>query len=126
MRRGDTLKAVNWRTSSQTPACTALGPKHGTEGDNKEWSGRQDPSFRSTSACQNPASHLHQGTQLHTHTFKPGKKASQAHVASPQIFINNEWHMSVSGRTFPTLNPATGDTICEVQEADKVRTLKNH
>ncbi|XP_043999156.1 aldehyde dehydrogenase family 1 member A3 [Gambusia affinis] len=40
-------------------------------------------------------------------------------VRYTKIFINNEWHTSVSGRTFPTLNPATGDTICEVQEADK-------
>ncbi|KAM4597309.1 retinaldehyde dehydrogenase 3 isoform 1-T1 [Fundulus diaphanus] len=40
-------------------------------------------------------------------------------VRNTKIFINNEWHTSISGRTFPTLNPATGDTICEVQEADK-------
>uniref|UniRef100_A0A3Q3ANZ3 Aldehyde dehydrogenase domain-containing protein n=1 Tax=Kryptolebias marmoratus TaxID=37003 RepID=A0A3Q3ANZ3_KRYMA len=36
-----------------------------------------------------------------------------------QIFINNEWHLSISGRTFPTFNPATGARICDVQEADK-------
>ena len=35
------------------------------------------------------------------------------------IFINNEWHNSVSGKTFPTLNPATGEVITEVQEGDK-------
>ncbi|XP_008403171.1 retinaldehyde dehydrogenase 3 isoform X2 [Poecilia reticulata] len=40
-------------------------------------------------------------------------------VRYTKIFINNEWHTSASGRTFPTRNPATGDTICEVQEADK-------
>jgi len=38
-----------------------------------------------------------------------------------QIFINNEWVDSVSGRKFPTLNPATGEKICDVQEGDKVR-----
>lgn len=37
-----------------------------------------------------------------------------------QIFVNNEWQDSVSGKVFPTCNPATGEQICEVQEADKV------
>uniref|UniRef100_A0A3Q3NGP4 Aldehyde dehydrogenase 1 family, member A2 n=1 Tax=Labrus bergylta TaxID=56723 RepID=A0A3Q3NGP4_9LABR len=36
-----------------------------------------------------------------------------------KIFINNEWQDSVSGKVFPTYNPATGEQICEVQEADK-------
>ena len=48
---------------------------------------------------------------------------------SPQLFINNEFVNSVSGKTFPTINPATGEKICDVQEADKVGTksviLKN-
>ncbi|XP_015524260.2 aldehyde dehydrogenase, mitochondrial [Neodiprion lecontei] len=34
------------------------------------------------------------------------------------IFINNEWHRSKSGKTFPTINPATGETITEIQEGD--------
>ncbi|XP_070570119.1 aldehyde dehydrogenase, mitochondrial-like [Ptychodera flava] len=36
-----------------------------------------------------------------------------------KIFINNEWHDSVSGKTFPTLNPTTGEKICDVAEGDK-------
>lgn len=36
-----------------------------------------------------------------------------------QIFINNEWHPSVSGKTFATVNPATEEVIAEVQEGDK-------
>ncbi|XP_060562790.1 aldehyde dehydrogenase 1A1-like isoform X3 [Ruditapes philippinarum] len=36
-----------------------------------------------------------------------------------QLFINNEWVNSVSGKTFPTLNPTNGKTICDVQEGDK-------
>lgn len=36
-----------------------------------------------------------------------------------QIFINNEYVNSVSGKTFPTINPATGQKICDVQEGDK-------
>ncbi|KDR23477.1 aldehyde dehydrogenase, mitochondrial [Zootermopsis nevadensis] len=35
------------------------------------------------------------------------------------IFINNEWHKSLSGKTFQTLDPATGQVIAEVQEGDK-------
>ncbi|KAI9032380.1 aldehyde dehydrogenase domain-containing protein [Hyaloraphidium curvatum] len=35
------------------------------------------------------------------------------------LFINNEFVASQSGKTFPSINPATGDVIVEVQEADK-------
>ncbi|KAJ4930804.1 hypothetical protein JOQ06_025111, partial [Pogonophryne albipinna] len=34
------------------------------------------------------------------------------------LFINNQWHDAVSGKTFPTINPATGEVICQVAEAD--------
>ena len=34
------------------------------------------------------------------------------------VFINNRFHDAVSGKTFPTLNPATGNTICHVAEGD--------
>ncbi|XP_031733389.1 retinaldehyde dehydrogenase 3 [Anarrhichthys ocellatus] len=40
-------------------------------------------------------------------------------VRHTKIFIDNEWHTSSSGRTFPTFNPATGVKICDVEEADK-------
>ena len=30
---------------------------------------------------------------------------------------------SVCGKTFPTINPCTGDVICEVAEGDKVRCV---
>uniref|UniRef100_A0A672Q820 aldehyde dehydrogenase (NAD(+)) n=1 Tax=Sinocyclocheilus grahami TaxID=75366 RepID=A0A672Q820_SINGR len=36
-----------------------------------------------------------------------------------QIFINNEWHDAVSKKTFPTINPATGEVICHVAEGGK-------
>ena len=35
-----------------------------------------------------------------------------------QLFINNEFVNSVSGKTFPTYNPATEEVIAQVQEAD--------
>lgn len=43
-----------------------------------------------------------------------------------QIFINNEWQDSVSGKLFPVYNPETGEQICEVQEAEKVNTYTEH
>ncbi|XP_069332495.1 aldehyde dehydrogenase 1A1-like isoform X2 [Eulemur rufifrons] len=36
-----------------------------------------------------------------------------------KIFINNEWHSSVSGKKFPVFNPATEEMICHVEEGDK-------
>jgi len=36
-----------------------------------------------------------------------------------KIFINNEFVASVSGKTFPTLNPCTGEKIVDVAEGDK-------
>jgi len=35
------------------------------------------------------------------------------------IFINNEWQEAASGKTFPTINPATEEVIADVQEGDK-------
>lgn len=40
-----------------------------------------------------------------------------------QLFINNQWHDAVSGKTFPTINPATVEVICQVAEADEVNSL---
>ncbi|CAG5114674.1 unnamed protein product, partial [Candidula unifasciata] len=40
-------------------------------------------------------------------------------VKYTQLFINNEFVNSASGKTFPTINPATGEKIADVQEADK-------
>lgn len=36
-----------------------------------------------------------------------------------QLFINNEWHKSKSGKTFATINPTTEQPIAEVQAAGK-------
>ncbi|MGA2184002.1 MAG: aldehyde dehydrogenase family protein [Bryobacteraceae bacterium] len=35
-----------------------------------------------------------------------------------KLLINNLWVDSESGKTFPTINPATGEEICQVAEAD--------
>lgn len=39
-------------------------------------------------------------------------------VSATKLLINNRWVESASGKTFPTVNPATGEEICRVAEAD--------
>ncbi|WP_013324932.1 aldehyde dehydrogenase family protein [Gloeothece verrucosa] len=39
-------------------------------------------------------------------------------IGPTQLLINNEWVESISGKRFETLNPATGEVICDVAEAD--------
>jgi aldehyde dehydrogenase (NAD+) len=39
-------------------------------------------------------------------------------LPSTKLLINNRWVPSESGKTFPTINPATGEEICQVAEAD--------
>jgi aldehyde dehydrogenase (NAD+) len=40
-------------------------------------------------------------------------------VKDQPLFVGGKWQDSVSGKTFATLNPATGETICQVAEGDK-------
>src|SRR4051794_34585090 len=46
-------------------------------------------------------------------TVKPPK------VKDQPLFIGGKWLDSASGKTFPTINPATGETICQVAEGDR-------
>src|SRR5919198_5205445 len=46
-------------------------------------------------------------------TVKPPK------VKDQPLFIGGKWQDSQSGKTFPTVNPATGEVICQVAEGDK-------
>jgi aldehyde dehydrogenase (NAD+) len=48
-----------------------------------------------------------------TRVVKPPK------VKDQPMFIGGKWVDSASGKTFPTINPATGETICQVAEGDK-------
>eukprot|EP00117_Sycon_ciliatum_P048399 scpid68634/ scgid34467/ Aldehyde dehydrogenase, mitochondrial; ALDH class 2; ALDH-E2; ALDH1 len=52
---------------------------------------------------------------------EPNAKRSpnMTEVKFTKIFINNEWRDSVSGKTFPNINPCTGDLLCDVAEGDK-------
>jgi aldehyde dehydrogenase (NAD+) len=52
------------------------------------------------------------------------KPRTQSVVKPPKVkdqplFIGGKWQDSVSGKTFATVNPATGETICQVAEGDK-------
>uniref|UniRef100_A0AAR2M5N6 Aldehyde dehydrogenase 1 family, member A3 n=1 Tax=Pygocentrus nattereri TaxID=42514 RepID=A0AAR2M5N6_PYGNA len=49
----------------------------------------------------------------------PAALLIRSSFSTVQLFINNEWQSSVNGKTFPTFNPATGEKICDVEEADK-------
>lgn len=40
-------------------------------------------------------------------------------IQATSIFINNEWVKSASGKTFETIDPATGNVIAEVQKGEK-------
>jgi aldehyde dehydrogenase (NAD+) len=55
-------------------------------------------------------------TATATKTPRP-VKAPQ--VKDQPLFIGGKWQDSVSGKTFATVNPATGEAICQVAEGDK-------
>ncbi|KAF3886001.1 MULTISPECIES: aldehyde dehydrogenase family protein [Nostocales] len=46
------------------------------------------------------------------------KLDNQVKIGPTNLLINNEWVESISGKRFETINPATGDVICSVAEAD--------
>ncbi|MBO0700849.1 MAG: aldehyde dehydrogenase family protein [Zavarzinella sp.] len=65
-----------------------------------------------------------------TKTAKPtkphpnGKHAKDAPPPGPKVpdqkmLVGGRWVAAHSGKTFPTLNPATGDVICQVAEGDQ-------
>ena len=45
-------------------------------------------------------------------------QVTQTPIKQTKILIDNKWVDSVSGKTFETMNPATGDTLAKVAEAD--------
>jgi aldehyde dehydrogenase (NAD+) len=44
--------------------------------------------------------------------------AQKAKIGPTELLIDNEWVESASGRRFETINPSTGEVICDVAEAD--------
>jgi aldehyde dehydrogenase (NAD+) len=54
-----------------------------------------------------------------TATLPASRKVQPPQVKNQQMLIDGKWVDSVSGKSFATINPATGATICEVAEGDK-------
>jgi aldehyde dehydrogenase (NAD+) len=50
-------------------------------------------------------------------TIMTPPKEEQA-ISATKLLINNRWIASESGKTFATVNPATGEEICQIAEAD--------
>src|ERR1700722_15884997 len=48
----------------------------------------------------------------------------QVPISAKKILINNRWVESESGKTFATINPSTGEEICQIAEADAVDVEK--
>src|ERR1017187_4816222 len=45
-------------------------------------------------------------------------RESRVAVSATKLLINNRWVPSESGKTFATINPYTGEEICQIAEAD--------
>ncbi len=58
--------------------------------------------------------------QLRNKPFNDHHSPGNMAFTSPtKLLINNEWVDAESGKTFPTINPATGEVITQVAEGDK-------
>src|SRR4051812_2815359 len=54
-----------------------------------------------------------------TATTSKTRTVQRPKVKDQPMFIGGKWVDSVSGKTFSTLNPSTGETICQVAEGDR-------
>jgi aldehyde dehydrogenase (NAD+) len=52
-------------------------------------------------------------------TATPVSAGHHVGVSATKLLIDNRWIDSQSGKTFATVNPATGEEICQVAEADE-------
>src|SRR2546421_7542391 len=50
---------------------------------------------------------------------KPSRTVKAPQIKDQPLLLGGNWLDSVSGKTFATVNPATGETICQVAEGDK-------
>jgi aldehyde dehydrogenase (NAD+) len=57
-------------------------------------------------------------------TLTAPERAGVTSKLQNKILINNEWINSESGKTFSTVNPSTGEEICQVAEADSADVEK--
>src|SRR5258708_1793437 len=54
-----------------------------------------------------------------TATTSKARTVQRPQVKDQPMFIGGKWVDSISGKTFSTLNPSTGESICQVAEGDK-------
>src|SRR5436305_2711237 len=54
-----------------------------------------------------------------TATATKARTTKAPKVKDKPLLIGGKWQDSVSGKTFAAINPATGETICQVAEGDK-------
>jgi acyl-CoA reductase-like NAD-dependent aldehyde dehydrogenase len=54
------------------------------------------------------------------HGFSHGAPKEKQAISATKLLIDNRWVASESGKTFATVNPATGEEICQIAEADAV------
>src|SRR5262249_9457768 len=54
-----------------------------------------------------------------TATASKARTVKAPKVKDQPLLIGGKWQDSVSGKTFPAINPSTGETICHVAEGDK-------
>src|SRR5580704_28805 len=58
-------------------------------------------------------------TRMATATAEKTRGVKPPVVKDQPLFIGGKFVDSVSGKTFAAINPATGQTLCQVAEADK-------
>uniref|UniRef100_UPI00358EB314 aldehyde dehydrogenase 1A1-like isoform X1 n=2 Tax=Myxine glutinosa TaxID=7769 RepID=UPI00358EB314 len=49
-------------------------------------------------------------------SMSPPSPVMDLQIKYTKIFINNSWHNSLNGDTFPTVDPSSGCKLCDVQE----------
>jgi aldehyde dehydrogenase (NAD+) len=49
---------------------------------------------------------------------------NRVRISATKLLINNHWVPSISGKTFATVNPSTGEEICQIAEADSADVEK--
>src|SRR5262249_24852929 len=77
------------------------------------------PASRTARTGSSPVPHSPEGIVMDTVTAKARTARPPKAKDHQPLFIGGKWVDSVSGKAFPTLNPATGETICQVAEGDK-------
>ena len=50
----------------------------------------------------------------------------KAKIKPGRLFIDGKWQEALSGKTFPTINPATEEVITQVAEGDEGESRRSH